>query len=124
MALRAAEPLFRSVLRIVAGFGFTCHGVQKALALHSGAHLPTLLIAACALETLGGFLILIGLFTSPVAFILSGQMAVAYFTTHFPRGFLPLKNGGEPAVLYCFIFLYLFAAGAGPLSLDRAIRKK
>jgi putative oxidoreductase len=120
MAIRSAEPALLSVLRIVAGFLFLCHGVQKALGLYAGAHLPPLLVAACILETIGGLLILVGLF----AFILSGEMAVGYFTAHFPRGFLPLKNGGESAVVFCFIFLYLFAAGAGPWSLDRVLRHK
>jgi putative oxidoreductase len=76
------------------------------------------------LETVGGFLILVGLFTQVTAFILSGEMAVAYFMVHFPRAFWPIKNGGEAAVLYCFLFLYLAAAGAGSFSLDRAIGGK
>jgi putative oxidoreductase len=123
-AARAAEPIFRSVLRIVAGFAISCHGIQKLLAMQGGAHLPPLLMAAALLEAVGGVLIFIGLFTSPVAFILSGEMAVAYFMQHFPKGLLPIKNGGELAVLYCFVFLYLFASGGGPLSVDRLARKK
>jgi putative oxidoreductase len=79
---------------------------------------------AALLETFGGALMLLGLFTVPVAFILCGEMAVAFFKQHFPRGFWPITNGGELAVLYCFIFLYLTAAGPGPLSLDRLIRRK
>jgi putative oxidoreductase len=73
------------------------------------------------LEVFGGLLILVGLFTRPVAFILSGEMAVAYFMAHAPQGFYPLLNGGELAVLYCFALLYLAAAGGGPLSADRAV---
>jgi putative oxidoreductase len=70
------------------------------------------------LEAVGGFLLLIGLFTRPVAFVLSGEMAVAYFQFHFPQGFWPVVNQGQPAVLYCFIWLYFSAAGAGPWSVD------
>ena len=123
-AIHSAEPYLRSVLRIIAGFGLTCHGVQKLLAMQGGSHLPPLLVVAALLEAVGGALIFIGLFTSPVAFILSGEMAVAYFMQHFPKGFLPIKNGGELAVLYCFVFLYLFGAGGGPLSVDRLARRK
>jgi putative oxidoreductase len=79
---------------------------------------------AGTLECFGGLLILVGLFTRPVAFLLCGEMAVAYFKEHFPRGFWPIANEGELAVLYCFIFLYLMNAGAGPLSLDRMVRKQ
>jgi putative oxidoreductase len=80
-------------------------------------------VAGC-FETVGGLLILVGLFTAAAAFILSGEMAVAYFMQDFPRGFWPIRNGGEPAVVYCFVFLYLAAAGAGPLSAHRALRKQ
>jgi putative oxidoreductase len=73
---------------------------------------------AGVLETLGGGLLLLGLFTRPVAFLLSGEMAVAYFQFHAPRGFWPVLNGGEPAALFCFLWLYFSAAGAGPWSLD------
>jgi putative oxidoreductase len=73
---------------------------------------------------IGGLLIILGLFTSPVAFVLCGEMAVAYFKVHFPRGFNPFVNHGELAVVYCFVFLYLCIAGAGPLSLDSLIWKK
>ncbi|HYL73145.1 MAG TPA: DoxX family protein [Bryobacteraceae bacterium] len=76
------------------------------------------------MECFGGLLILTGLFTRPVAFLLCGEMAVAYFKQHAPRGFWPIENGGELAVLYCFIFLYLMSSGAGPWSLDRHVRKK
>jgi putative oxidoreductase len=130
-AIRSLEPYLRSLLRIVAGLTFSLHGYQKLFALFgglgaSGAKAPflSLMWVAGTLETFGGVLIILGLFTSPVAFILCGEMAVAYFIRHFPRGVWPLVNGGELAVLYCFIFLYLFAAGAGPWSLDSLLRKK
>ena len=91
-----------------------------------GAHAPTfsLLWVAGCLEVIGGLLIILGLFTRPVAFILCGEMAVAYFRVHARRGFWPVLNGGELAILYCFLWLYLVAAGAGPLSLDRFVRKR
>jgi putative oxidoreductase len=125
------ESFARSVLRIVVGFTFSLHGAQKLLGFFGGVDgkgatvsFGSLFWFAGALELLGGVLIILGLFTSPVAFILCGEMAVAYFKAHFPHGFLPLVNHGELAVLYCFIFLYLCTAGAGPLSLDSLIRKK
>jgi putative oxidoreductase len=79
---------------------------------------------AGVIECFGGLLIILGLFTRPVAFLLCGEMAVAYFKQHAVRGLWPISNGGELAVIYCFVFLYLVHAGAGPLSLDRAVRKK
>ncbi|HUX09378.1 MAG TPA: DoxX family protein [Terriglobia bacterium] len=130
-AIRSAEPWMRSVLRIVAGFTFSLHGFQKLFGMFggpggrgAGVHLFSLMGLAGFLETFGGILLILGLFTVPVAFVLSGEMAVAYFRAHFPRGFYPIQNHGELAVLYCFIFLYLFTAGAGPLSADRWMRKK
>jgi len=105
--------------------------MQKLLGLFGGmggtgakAHFLSLMWVAGCLETAGGLLILLGLFTTPVAFILCGEMAVAYFTQHYPRGFFPIRNGGELAVLYCFVYLYLFTAGPGPGSVDVLIRKK
>jgi putative oxidoreductase len=130
-AIRTLEPFARSLLRIVAGFTFSLHGMQKVLGLFggmngNGATVPfaSLLWFAGGLELIGGLLLILGLFTSPVAFILCGEMAVAYFKAHFPHGFLPLVNHGELAVLYCFIFLYLCLARAGPLSLDSLIGKE
>jgi len=115
----------------VAGFTFSEHGMQKLLGAFGGVdgkggtvHFGSLFGLAGALEMVGGLLLILGLFTSPVAFILCGEMAVAYFKAHFPHGFFPLVNHGELAVLYCFVFLYLFTAGAGPLSLDSLVRKK
>ena len=124
--LSALAPQVRSLLRIVVGFTFSLHGLQKLLGLFGGtkAGILSLVWAAGCLEAVGGLLIMLGLFTRPVAFLLCGQMAVAYFTRHYPRGFWPVRNGGELAVLYCFIFLYLIFAGPGPVSLDRWVRKK
>jgi putative oxidoreductase len=114
-----------SVLRIVAAFLFMQFGTAKlfgfpAPIMPGGGTAPAGSLAwfASVLETFGGFLLLIGLFTRPVAFILSGEMAVAYFHGHAPQGFWPVLNQGAPAVLFCFIFLYFSAAGAGPWSLD------
>jgi len=130
-AIRSFEPFARSLLRIVAGFAFSEHGMQKILGLFGGlggkgatASFGSLLWIAGVLELVGGVLLILGLFTSPVAFILSGEMAVAYFSAHFPHGFFPIVNHGELAVLYCFILLYLAAAGAGPLSVDAVARHK
>src|ERR1700687_5544044 len=122
--VHSAAPFMRSLLRMVAGFLFFCHGFQKAVLLYNGTHLSYLIEAACILETVGGILIFIGLFTAPVAFILSGEMAVGYFLQHFHKGRLPINNGGELAVLYCFLFLFLFTAGAGPVSADSVFRKR
>ena len=129
--IRTLAPYLRSLLRVIVGFTFSLHGMQKLLGFFGGmggkggtVPFGSLLWFAGGLELIGGLLIFLGLFTSPVAFILSGEMAVAYFRAHFPRGVNPLLNHGELAVLYCFIFLYLCIAGAGPLSLDSLIRKK
>ena len=120
------EPYLRSLLRIVVGFTFSLHGWQKFFGSFGGlggqkAELASMMGVAGVLETFGGALIILGLFTRPVAFILCGQMAVAYFRVHLPMSFWPLLNQGEITVLYCFTYLWLCAAGAGPLSLDRAI---
>src|SRR5689334_24385160 len=117
-------PRLLSLLRIVVGLGFIEHGTAKYFGLpHFPMPLSPLLYAAGVLELVGGALILLGLFTRPVAFILSGEMAIAYFISHAPRNFWPLLNGGDLAVTWCFVFLYLAAAGGGPISLDRALRK-
>jgi putative oxidoreductase len=130
-AIRTLEPYARSVLRVVVGFTFSLHGWQKLFGFFGGvngkgATVPfgSFFWFAGCLELIGGLLIILGLFTSPVAFILCGEMAVAYFKVHFPHGFLPIVNHGELAAVYCFIFLYLCTAGAGPISLDSMIRKK
>ena len=123
-----APPLL-SVLRIVAAVMFMQAGTIKLfgwpMAMPDGASAPMLsqVWIGAVLELVGGALLIVGLFTRPVAFILSGEMAVAYFQFHAPQGFWPIVNQGQPAVLYCFIFLYLSAAGPGPWSLD-ALRRK
>ncbi|WP_448664558.1 DoxX family protein [Sphingomonas sp. CJ20] len=110
-----------SVLRIVAALSFLQHGTSKFFGLPPfpmAPPLPPLLLGAGAIELVGGALLLLGLFTRPVAFIASGMCAVAYFLMHAGKGFFPASNGGEPAMLFCFVFLYIAAAGAGPWSLD------
>jgi putative oxidoreductase len=126
MRIQSLEPYCRSVLRIVAGFLFSLHGWQKLFGILGGAKAEPLSLfwVAGVLETFGGALIVLGLFTRPVALILAGQMAVAYYRAHLPRGPWPILNGGELAALYCFLFLWLGAAGAAPWSLDRLARKK
>ena len=113
-------PRLLAILRVVAMINFISHGTQKlvnyppAVPSHPW---PGFLLGAGALEIVGGTLILIGLFTRPVAFVLCGEMAVAYFMTHAPRAFWPIQNGGEITVLYCFFFLYLMVEGPGAWSL-------
>jgi putative oxidoreductase len=118
--LKSLQGFFLSIMRIVVGFTYVAHGLQKALGLLGGKQVPLMSLMGVAgyLELIGGALILVGLFTRPVAFVLSGEMAVAYFMQHAPNGLLPIVNQGELAVLYCFIFLYLIFSGAGPVSLD------
>ena len=115
-------PRLLSVLRIVAAFLFIAHGTQKLLGFPAAAARPIAVMSlawfAGAIELVGGALLLLGLFSRPVAFLCAGEMAVAYFKAHASRGFWPLLNHGELAVFYCFLFLYLAAAGPGPWSLD------
>ncbi len=122
-------PRVLSVLRIVTALLFMEHGLMKVFhfpAAQEGAPdpLPPILVAAAWLEIVGGALLVLGLFTRPVAFILSGQMAVAYFLFHAAKGFWPALNGGEPAILFCFVFLNLVFAGPGEWSLDAQVRKR
>jgi putative oxidoreductase len=126
----AFAPQLLSVLRMMTAFMFILHGTSKLFAfpaalLPNGATavFPTQIWFAGVLEVFGGALLFLGLFTRPVAFLLSGEMAVAYFQFHFPRGFWPTLNNGVAPVLYCFIWLYISAAGAGPWSLD-ALRRR
>ena len=111
-----------AILRIVVGLLFLCHGLQKVFGLFGGTSVPLLSLLGVAgiAEIIGGALITLGFFTGNVAFILSGEMAVAYFMGHFPAGFWPIQNQGEPAVLFCFIFLYMATRGSGMWSLDAA----
>jgi putative oxidoreductase len=119
-----------AALRVVTGLLFMQHGAQKMLGLLVDPSRPwtgpppafSQFWFAGILELVGGFLVAIGLLTRPVAFLLSGEMAVAYFQAHFPRNFWPVLNGGENVVLFCFVFFYYFATGAGPFSVDGAIR--
>ncbi|WP_428968050.1 DoxX family protein [Sphingomonas sp. Xoc002] len=115
---RFSAPLL-SLFRAVFGLMFLAHGVSKFFGLPPfPMPLNPLLTAAGVLELVGGALLFVGLFTRPVAFLLSGQMALAYFMAHAPQNFLPLANGGEAAILYCFAFLYLAAAGSGSIGVD------
>jgi len=115
------------VLRIMAALLFLEHGTQKLFGFppspNPGPSLFSLMGVQGVLETFGGFLLLIGLFTRPVAFILCGDMAVAYFMQHAPRNLFPMLNNGDAAILFCFIFLYLFFAGGGSWSVD-ALRRR
>lgn len=121
-----------SLLRVVTGALFMEHGLQKLFGLLLDPSQPwrgappafSQFWFAGVLETFGGALIVLGLFTRPVAFLLAGEMAVAYFTAHFPRSFWPVIHGGEHTVLYCFIYLYLFATGAGPFSVDAELKAR
>jgi putative oxidoreductase len=118
--------LLLSLLRVMTGLLLLEHGTGKYLNLPVGpmnnASPMTMGGAAGVLELVGGILLILGLFTRPVAFILSGMTAVAYFYAHAPRGFFPILNGGELAIVYCFLLLYIAAVGGGSISLDRAIR--
>ena len=119
------SPLVLSVVRIVVGLLFLEHGAQKLFDFPPGGEQPALLTLEGVqgiIELVGGAMILLGLLTRPVAFVLSGDMAVAYFMAHFPRSVFPVDNGGDGAILYCFVFLYLVFAGAGWVSLD-ALRR-
>lgn len=113
-----------AALRIVAGFLFLFHGLQKLFGMYGGTAVPlaSQFGLAGVIETVGGALIALGLFTWPVAFICSGEMAVAYFQAHQPRGMWPIQNGGELAALYSFLFLFIATRGGGPYSLDALMR--
>lgn len=123
--LHTYRPGALAALRIVTALLFIEHGTQKLFDLpasgHAGGPLGGLFLVAALLELIGGLLVLVGLFTRPVALLLAGEMVVAYFMAHFPRSFFPVQNGGDAAVLFCFVFLYLAFAGAGALSIDRQL---
>jgi len=121
----ALAPQLRSTLRVAAAFMFLQFGTMKLFAFPIGVPpdggavpLMSQMGLGALLEVIGGSLLLVGLFTRPVAFLLAGEMAVAYFQFHFPQSFWPVVNQGTPAALYCFVWLYFAAAGAGPWSLD------
>jgi putative oxidoreductase len=127
---RNAAPYFLSLLRIVSAFLFMQYGTAKLFAfpgpiMPGGGTAPLMTQAgiAAVLEAAGGLLLLVGLFTRPVAFLLSGEMAFAYFIGHAPQGFWPVLNQGSPAIIFCFVWLYISAAGPGPWSLD-ALRRR
>ena len=120
-------PYILSIVRIVVALLFLEHGTSRLFGWPSPLPTPALLSMywfAGAIELLGGVLLVLGLFTRPAAFIMSGEMAFAYFISHAPRNFFPILNGGDGAILYCFIFLYFAFAGAGPWSLDAMWRKR
>jgi len=123
-SLQLWAPRMLSVLRIVAGLIFLIHGSQKLLSFPggeragSGLAFDNLGAFAGVIELVAGLLIALGLFTRPAAFLASGTMAVAYWYAHAPQNFFPVNNGGDAAILYCFVFLYFVFAGPGPWSLD------
>jgi putative oxidoreductase len=124
--LQRWSPQLLSLMRIAAGLAFIEHGTQKLLSFPVPAPamlgVPLLLFTG-TLETVGGTLLTLGLFTRVFAFLLSGEMAVGYWWMHVPRSFFPLANGGEVMVLYCFMFLFIAAVGAGPWSLDAQMKR-
>lgn len=116
------QPYALAALRIIAALLFIEHGTQKLFGFPASqmeGSLPTLLLVAALLELVGGILVLVGLFTRPAAFLLSGQMAVAYFMAHAPTSVFPVLNGGDAAILFCFIFLFLVTSGPGAFSVDK-----
>ena len=123
-SLDKGQPYILSILRIITALLFLEHGLQKFLSFPSaGPPLTPLLYVQGVIEIVGGLLLLIGLYSRLVAFILAGDMAVAYFMAHFPRSFFPAVNAGDASVLYCFVFFYIVFAGGGPLSVDRLLKQ-
>ena len=125
--LDSFAPLMLSVTRVVFAITFFAHGTQKILGFPASSMNPPVLSlpwTAGMLELVGGALLIVGLFTRPIAFLLSGQMAFAYFLAHAPKGFFPALNGGDAAILFCFGFLYLVFSGPGSVSLDALLARK
>ncbi len=122
---RYSEPIY-ALMRVVVGLLFACHGAQKLFGVLGGQSrlADPKLFTAGIIELVGGGLIVLGLWAGYAAFIASGEMAVAYFTTHAPGGFWPIVNKGELAVLYCFVFLYIASRGSGRLSVDALVKKR
>lgn len=120
----AWQPRLLSLLRIVVALLFLEHGLSKLIGfpIAAPAEMPPLILAAGIIETFGSLLLLVGLYTRVVAFVMSGQMAVAYFMAHLPQGFYPIANRGDAAILFCFVFLYLAIAGGGVWGIDRLRR--
>ena len=126
-AFERYRPYVLSILRIMVGLLFLEHGLSKVFGFPPHGHIPVfpdMEWFAGRIELVGGSLVALGLFTRPAAFIVSGEMAIGYFLYDAPRGFFPLLNRGDSVVLYCFVFLYLVFAGAGPLSLDALLWRK
>ena len=128
MKMQAAEDISVFLLRMVSGLLLFQAGGLKLFGwfggMPPGVELSTLIIVAAVLEVVGGAAIMLGIFTRPIAFVLSGEMAFAYFIGHFPQGFWPIQNHGEAAVFLCFIFLFFAAHGAGKWSLDTLVLRK
>ena len=122
--LEKGRPYILSVLRIIAALLFLEHGLQKYFGFPSaGPPMTPFLYVQGVIEVVGGILLLVGAYTRVVAFILCGDMAVAYFMAHLPRSLFPAMNGGDAAVLFCFVFLYILFSGGGPWSVDRVALK-
>ena len=120
-------PRMLSILRIAAALTFMAHGTQKLLGFPASDFSPaafSLMWFAGVLELFGGAAVLVGFYTRPVAFVLSGMMAVAYWMVHAPQSFFPVANGGDAAILYCFVFLFIVFAGPGPWSLDARLGRE
>jgi putative oxidoreductase len=123
-SLEKGKPYIFGAMRIIVALLFIEHGLQKYFGFPSaGPPMTPLLYVQGLIEIIGGVLLLVGAYTRPVAFILAGDMAVAYFMAHFPRSFFPAVNSGDASVLYCFVFLYILFAGGGPWSVDRSVLK-
>lgn len=124
--LNRYSDILYAVMRILVGLLFACHGTQKLFGVPGGVSQSSnpLLLAAGMIELACGILVATGLRANYAAFIASGQMAVAYFIAHAPKGFWPVLNKGELAVLYCFVFLYIASKGSGPVSIDAAVGRK